>query len=310
MTIVGKPMRHIASTMMVKLPSAPAPAPGFHPSIVLAPAFQYRDLHDLGADGRAAACAVLRMLWCYTQRDLDGFTACLAPEFRYVSDDPEFMADAPQGFGAEDEASSAAHLFAGVVKQGRRLPAADEIRVTISSIEAAPAAAGDSAAAGALRVTATGVALSIAFEDGSGIATDTARDEFVVVPRGESLRRHWYVSRWEEHATTAAVPVRPTAAPIQASAPRDGPPLELGIAPAANPARGALRVLASLPTNLPVRLELFDVAGRRVVTSTLPAIAGVHTFPVEEARALPSGVYMLRLRQGATNAIARVVLVR
>lgn len=311
--IIARPSPHAPPAMAISRPQR-SPASGFHPSIVLAPAFEYRDLHALGGEGRAAACAVLRMLWCYAQRDLDGFTSCLAPDFRYVSDDPDFMADAPQGFTVEDETSSAAHLFAGVVKHGRRLPAADQIRVAISSVEATPLGSGDSAAAGALRVTATGVTLSIAFEDGSSMGTVTARNEFVVVPLGDGLRRHWYVSRWEEHATVTATPATSpasaTAAPAQPAPARDGPAIPLAVAPAGNPARGALRVLASLPSNTPVRLELFDIAGRRVVASALPAIAGIHTFVVDDTRTLPSGVYMLRLQQGANAATARVVLVR
>jgi hypothetical protein len=74
------------------------------------------------------------------------------------------------------------------------------------------------------------------------------------------------------------------------------------------PSRGALRVELSLPDRSPARLELMDVAGRRVAALDVGALgAGRHR--VELAAGLRAGVYLVRLaRAGEARTRKAVVL--
>jgi hypothetical protein len=63
------------------------------------------------------------------------------------------------------------------------------------------------------------------------------------------------------------------------------------------PSRGVLGVDLSLPDARPARLELIDIAGRRVATREL-AGRGPGRHHVELARGLRAGVYLVRLVQG------------
>jgi hypothetical protein len=86
--------------------------------------------------------------------------------------------------------------------------------------------------------------------------------------------------------------------------------------PAPNPFRGDSRFRYSVPAEgAPVRIEVFDVAGRRVrelVSGTRPA--GVHEAVWDgrdgEGRAVPAGVYFYRARIGAEERILRVIRLR
>ena len=78
-----------------------------------------------------------------------------------------------------------------------------------------------------------------------------------------------------------------------------------------NPASGAWVVSFGLASAAPATIELLDVAGRTLVTRQVGQLgAGPHTLPIAEARRLPPGVYLLRLRQGAEVVTARASLVR
>ena len=78
-----------------------------------------------------------------------------------------------------------------------------------------------------------------------------------------------------------------------------------------NPGAGELTVAFSLPGPQPVRLELFDLAGRRVHDQRLEGLgAGTHVVPfLAGARPRP-GLYWLRLTQGGASAAAKVTLLR
>ena len=82
--------------------------------------------------------------------------------------------------------------------------------------------------------------------------------------------------------------------PVAVGAP-PASPLSLERAPGA--ARGALAVAFSLPDGSAAALELVDIAGRRIARREVGSLgAGRHR--LELADALPSGVYLVRLRQG------------
>jgi hypothetical protein len=77
-----------------------------------------------------------------------------------------------------------------------------------------------------------------------------------------------------------------------------------------NPARrGALTVSFSLPTAGSASLELLDVAGRRMVALEVGALgAGSHALQIGEGRHWAPGLYLLRLRQGASVRVKRVAI--
>jgi hypothetical protein len=77
-----------------------------------------------------------------------------------------------------------------------------------------------------------------------------------------------------------------------------------------NPARGALRVMFTLPSRESARLELIDVAGRRVLHRDVGNLGpGAHVLSLD-ATSLKSGLYFLRLSQGDRALKSRVVLMR
>ena len=78
--------------------------------------------------------------------------------------------------------------------------------------------------------------------------------------------------------------------------------------PAPNPATARAAFLLRLGTSQPVRLEAFDVLGRRIATlhdGVLPA--GTHRFDLD-VRGLPAGVYFARARGAETWATRRFVV--
>jgi hypothetical protein len=79
--------------------------------------------------------------------------------------------------------------------------------------------------------------------------------------------------------------------------------------PYPNPARTELSARFTLARDEGARLELLDVSGRRVRVIEV-AGAGEHVERFERLGELPSGIYLMRLTQGAEARIARVALFR
>ena len=79
-----------------------------------------------------------------------------------------------------------------------------------------------------------------------------------------------------------------------------------------NPASRGFAVMLSLTTSEAARLEIIDLAGRRVLTREVGQLgAGMHTLSLERETALfAPGVYHLRLTQGSRVAFGRVSIVR
>ena len=88
----------------------------------------------------------------------------------------------------------------------------------------------------------------------------------------------------------------------------DRPPLDFALhAVVPTPSRGAVGVELSLPDARPARLDLIDVAGRRVATRELgPLGPGRHR--VELAAGLRSGLYLVRLTQGDRSRTAKAAV--
>jgi len=105
----------------------------------------------------------------------------------------------------------------------------------------------------------------------------------------------------------------PVAAP---AAPPAGPPPALALAaPRPNPARGATALEFSLPAPGDVALAVYSVAGRRVRTLAAgPFEAGVHRLVWDgvgdDGRALPAGLYWVRLSSSLGVRVRAVALLR
>jgi len=83
----------------------------------------------------------------------------------------------------------------------------------------------------------------------------------------------------------------------------------LGASP--NPARRTLRVTFALPAARAGSLELVDLLGRRVARRDLGSLgAGTHSMELLDGRALPPGLYLLRLDSGGERRTAKVAIVR
>jgi hypothetical protein len=105
-----------------------------------------------------------------------------------------------------------------------------------------------------------------------------------------------------------AQPRSPTVDDAMSSRPETIPFGINGIRP--QPASGAFDIAFTLDRPLPARLELFDVAGRRLMVEDLAGRVGMGWGRLDPARTLPNGVYLIRLAQAGRIATTRVVLAR
>jgi hypothetical protein len=97
--------------------------------------------------------------------------------------------------------------------------------------------------------------------------------------------------------------------PLSPGAPTDLP-LRLAFR-VVNPSRGGLEIRLELPNTASVRLELFDVAGRRVASRDLAGLAAGRTrYRWGESARLPAGIYLLRVSQAREVVKSKVILLR
>jgi parallel beta-helix repeat protein len=78
-----------------------------------------------------------------------------------------------------------------------------------------------------------------------------------------------------------------------------------------NPSRSGFAVAFTLPEDAPARIEVIDLQGRRIVRRELAGLGRTgQVVSLPETRALPPGVYVVRLSQGGRSVTARAVVVR
>ena len=78
-----------------------------------------------------------------------------------------------------------------------------------------------------------------------------------------------------------------------------------------NPTSDSIVISLSLPDPSPARIEIVDVTGRRILVRQLGAVAGgSHVVTLRETRALPAGVYQVRLVQNGQSVAAPLVVAR
>ena len=74
---------------------------------------------------------------------------------------------------------------------------------------------------------------------------------------------------------------------------------------------GALRVRFTLASAAAASLEVLDVAGRRIFAREVGSFGpGPHTLDLEEGGRLAPGLYLVRLRQGASSRVTRAAVLR
>jgi len=78
-----------------------------------------------------------------------------------------------------------------------------------------------------------------------------------------------------------------------------------------NPVRGSARFAITAPAGVAARLELLDLAGRRVRALDAPPGAGTIVWDRtdEQGRRMPAGVYLARARAGGATRTVRVVVI-
>jgi hypothetical protein len=80
--------------------------------------------------------------------------------------------------------------------------------------------------------------------------------------------------------------------------------------PEPNPSAGAFRVRFALAGGAPARLEVLDVAGRRIAVRELSAGAGSHVEEFAAAATWPAGLYLVRLSEGGRARVTRLAIAR
>jgi len=293
--------------------------------------------------------AVERLFRAYECRRLPEYADMLTADFRFVSADPEVRTAFPDGFKREDETASAEHLFHGfTTAAGVELPAAREIVVITDTMWAEPDPERPDSSSRYQQVVVPRVRMSVVRADGSALDVDDGPHVFRVV-RGDAARlgagqpedaNHWYVWMWREllgrmaGAILAEGPARPprveppVAPPRGAaadSAARDsvardstaragavhGARGPLTIRGLPSPARASIEIEFRLPGRESARLELYDVAGRRVSHRELWDLGpGDHRVTLGDRAAIMPGVYWIRLSQGRERVTAPVAVVR
>ena len=78
-----------------------------------------------------------------------------------------------------------------------------------------------------------------------------------------------------------------------------------------NPASGAVAIAFTLAESAAARIELMDLAGRRILVRELGALdRGSHVVRLPEARGLATGVYLVRLVQGDRSLSTPMIIAR
>jgi hypothetical protein len=75
-----------------------------------------------------------------------------------------------------------------------------------------------------------------------------------------------------------------------------------------NPSRGDVHVSLGLAGDGPGRIEVLDLAGRRVVFRDLTLGPGRHVVSLPEARRLPAGIYAVRVTEGPRSLARSLVI--
>ncbi len=289
-----------------------------------------------------------RLMRTYERRRLREYSDMLTDDFRFLPSDPEVRAAFPEGFEREDEIASAEHLFNGfTTAAGIVLPAARTIEVLADTMWAEPDPEKPDSASHYQQIVVPRVQVSVSHLDGSALQVENGPQVFHVV-RGDAAHLeegqpadvgHWYVRLWSElvgrmvgtiladgparrpHVESAAAPrSAPHDSVARDSVTRDtiaragtayGAPGPLAILRLPSPASASIEIEFRLPAREPACLDLYDVAGRRVLRRELGDLGpGLHRITLGERAAPTPGVYWNALSQGNGRVTAPVAVIR
>jgi hypothetical protein len=273
------------------------------------------------APSDSAPSALDRLRSAYEARDASAYAAVFTPDFRFHFGDAEGRAAHPGGWGREEEALSARHLFEGFVdRTGVPRPAARAIALDLGHLVAGPDPEFPCDPDHHVLVDAANVTLTIDFGGGRTVARGHHAFWLARADSGDTLE--WRVRRWVEEPEEALLVVQPeppACVDSQAVALSPVPlvtdePVRLWtVAP--NPSRRG--TTATLSFDVPregdlVEAALYDIAGRRVaVLAEGPSAAGRRTLAWDgrnvQGEATGAGIYFLRVRVGEVVRRDRVV---
>jgi hypothetical protein len=152
----------------------------------------------------------------------------------------------------------------------------------------------------AQRVTAAGEISS--GWSGDGVALSTASGE-QYAPRLIGDGSGGAIATWFDTRSFSGPPV---------SVPPPSEPRVFALfGPQPSPVVGSLRVAFALPDSWPARLEVFDVAGRRITSREVGGLGpGRHVVPLEPRVGLPAGIYIVRLTRAGWSLTTTACVLR
>jgi len=155
---------------------------------------------------------IRRFEQAYECGDFDAYAVLFTNDFRFLSEDPQFRTDYPEGMTREDELRSARHLFYGNTKEGgEHVPLAVKIDLRFDSLAVVDDPVFPESSWSHQMVIALGVSLVIDVGGNYEIVSLGDRNEFRVV-RGEAAdlgagqasdADHWYFRKWIEREERA-----------------------------------------------------------------------------------------------------------
>lgn len=252
--------------------------------------------------------ALNRLEKSYRELDLELYGSLLTADYRFITGDPRFDREYPEGFDRLTDLGSMAGLFnvdtppnrlavtmiefdLGLVGEGTdpdHPDSLDHYRLLIAPNPAMTVHAGTPEEPAQMQMTR------------SLLAFYMVRGDAAVLPDGAPATDGvWYLRRWVE--TPPEQPAPGDAGGVQAAA-------RASFALAENPARGPFQLLLTLPARQMCAIELFDVTGRSMHRRPAAAFeAGTTRLELTESASLPAGIYWVRVMQESRELGTRVV---
>ena len=253
--------------------------------------------------------ALNRLERSYRDLDLELYASLLTADYRFITDDPRFDSEYPEGLDRLFDVSSSAGLFGAVLVPNK--PRIRTIEFDLGLVgEGADPEHPDSLDHYRLLVTPRPV---MTIKAGTAEAPEEMHlrrtllafymvrgDAAMLPPGAPGTDGVWYLRRWVETPQEA----EPLAADDAVSASA----AKAGFALAQNPARGPFEIVLSLPSQGAYEIEIFDVAGRSLHRRPPAAFAAGETrLQLAESARLPAGIYWVRVSGEGRALATRVV---
>jgi hypothetical protein len=259
------------------------------------------DAHAFVPAFESAQSALNRLERAYRDLDLETYASLLTTDYRFITNDPRFDGDYPDGLDRASDIASTAGLLGVVPVEGKPRITSIDFDLGLVS-EGADSEHADSLDHYRLLVVPN-PAMTVHADGAEDMQTTRSllafymvRGDAAVLPAGAPAdAKHWYLRRWVETPGKdgeADAVVAPSVADLRM---------------ARNPASGPFEVVLTLPSSGLYQIEIFDVAGRRIRREP-PATfqAGTTHIELRETGKLAAGIYWLRLTQNGRALATRV----